>query len=316
MMMKHHCKSLLLAALLLGMLPSCANAAEFAFGVIGQSIKTPNDAAPLVQAIAESDADNLAFVVADGFKRADESCSDELYQQRYGVLANAKNGLILALAAGDWSECKSRSGRIDGIERLARLRELFFADEFSLGASKIPLIRQSITPKFRSYVENARWEVGNVVFTAFNLPAGNNRYRTEAGRNSEFEDRAIATRDWLRHTFTNAALHKSTGIVLICDGNPLAKSGQSRLFENNARRDGYAEVRQQLTALSAKFPGKVLLIHNRADTKAPHDEKITWHGNVGELEVDAGWVKVTVKTGSSVLFTAKVGEAQNPNLPQ
>ena len=310
--MKHHCKTLLLAALLFGVLPSRAGAAEFAFGVIGQSIKTPNDAMPLVQAIAESDADNLAFVVANGFKRADESCSDELYQQRYNVLANAKNGLILALAAGDWSECKSRSGHADGIARLGRLRELFFPDEFSLGASKIPLIRESITPKFRSYVENARWEVGNVVFTTFNLPAGNNRYRTEAGRNSEFEDRAIATRDWLRHTFTSAAMRKSGGIVLICDGNPLPKNGQSRLFESNAKRDGYAEVRQQLTTLAAKFPGKVLLIHNRADARAPHDDKIAWRGNMGELEVDAGWVKVAVKTGSSVLFTAKVGESQNP----
>jgi len=316
MMMKHRGARILLAAFLLSALPLRADAAEFAFGVIGQTIKTPNDAGPLVQAIAESDADNLAFVVADGFKRADESCSDDLYQQRYNVLANAKNGLILALAAGDWSECKSRTGRADGIERLGRLRELFFPDEFSLGASKIPLIRQSITPKFRSYVENARWEVGSVVFIAFNLPAGNNRYRTDAGRNSEFEDRAIATRDWLRHTFTSAAMRKSGGIVLICDGNPLPKNGQSRLFESNAKRDGYAEVRQQLTTLAAKFPGKVLLIHNRADARAPHDDKIAWRGNMGELEVDAGWVKVAVKTGSSVLFTAKAGESQNPMQPQ
>lgn len=305
----------LLGALILSAAPDCSMASDFAFGVIGQTIRTPNDSAPLVQAITESDADSLAFVVADGFKRADESCSDDFYQQRYNVLANAKNGLILALAAGDWSECKTGSGRVDGIERLNRLRELFFSDEFSLGASKIPLLRQSITPKFRSYVENARWEVGNIVFTAFNLPAGNNRYRTEAGRNSEFEDRAIATREWLRRTFNNAALRKSAGIVLICDGDPFVKNGQARLFESNARRDGYAEVRQQLTTLAAKFPGKVLLIHNRTDAKMPHVDKITWRGNMGELEVDTGWVKVAVKPGSATLFAARPGEAQVPLQP-
>ncbi|HEY8027129.1 MAG TPA: hypothetical protein VIF60_21490 [Burkholderiaceae bacterium] len=314
--MKPHHVCALLGALILSAAPVGAMASDFAFGVIGQTIVTPNDSAPLAQAIMESDADNLAFVVADGFKRADESCSDDFYQQRYNVLANAKNGLILALAAGDWSECKTAAGRADGIERLNRLRELFFSDEFSLGASKIPLLRQSITPKFRSYTENARWEVGNIVFTAFNLPAGNNRYRTEAGRNSEFEDRAIATREWLRRTFNTAALRKSAGIVLICDGDPFVKNGQARLFESNARRDGYAEVRQQLTTLAAKFPGKVLLIHNRTDTKALHTDKITWRGNMGELEVDAGWVKVSVRTGTPALFTAKPGDTQSPMQPQ
>jgi len=92
------------------------------------------------------------------------------------------------------------------------LRDLFFSDEFSFGASKLPVIRQSVAVKFRSYGENARWEFGNILFATINLPADNNHYLPDAGRNSEFEDRAIANRDWLQRVFTFAARKKWKGL--------------------------------------------------------------------------------------------------------
>src|SRR6185437_5031263 len=207
-------------------------------------------------------------------------------------------------AGSDWGDCRNPSGKQDGLERLARLRELFYPDEFSLGASKIPLIRQSSTPKFRLYAENTRWDVGSVLFTPLNLPAANNRFRTEAGRNSEFEDRAIATRDWLRRSFSNARFKNMAGIVLICDGDPLAKPAKS------AQRDGFAEVRQQLLQLAAKFPGKVLVIHNQVDIKSAAPRSIVWRGNLGELELGAGWEKVSVKPADPALFSAAPGGSQ------
>jgi hypothetical protein len=284
-----------------------ASPVDFNFAVIGQVITTPNDAEPLAQAIAQSDGDNLAFVVANGFKHTDEPCTDQFFEQRRDLLAGAKNGLIVSLAGNDWSECKNGGGRPAAIERLTRLRELFFVDEFSLGASKIPLIRQSHAVKFRSYVENARWEVDNILFVVMNVPAQNNRYRMEAGRNSEFEDRLIANRDWLHRSFAIATHKKMTAVVLICDGNPLQKPMPRRLFDSNSKRDGFAEVRQQLTALAAKFPGKVLIIHNRFEDHGPHSSSIAWHGNVGELEIGAEWMKVGVEAGVPTRFSAKPG---------
>ncbi|HSY28808.1 MAG TPA: hypothetical protein VK832_14965 [Burkholderiaceae bacterium] len=292
-------------------IPAAAQPAEFNFGVIGQVITTANDGSPLVQAITESDADDLAFVVANGFKRVDETCSDQLYELRRDLLSNAKNGLILSLAGSDWSECKNANGHSTAVERLSRLRELFFVDEFSFGASKIPLIRQSNAAKYRSYVENARWAVGSVLFTSVNLPSMNNHYRMEAGRNSEFEDRLIANRDWLHHTFAVAKFNHMTSVVLICDGDPLQKPGTQRLFDSNIKRDGFAEIRQQLTALAGKFPGKVLIIHNRFDGRGARSDAIVWHGNVGELEVGTEWVKVGVKAENPARFNATRGGADS-----
>jgi len=284
-----------------------AQPAEFSFGVIGQVLTLANDPTPLSQAIAASDADDLAFVVANGFKRADESCNDDLFAQRHDMLASAKNGLILSLAGNDWSDCKISNGRTTAIERLSRIRELFYPDDFSFGASKIPLIHQSSVPKFRAFAENTRWEVGNILFATVDLPSANNRYRMEAGRNGEFEDRQIANGDWLHHTFATANFKHKDAIVLICDGDPMPKPVPQRLPDGAQKHDGFAEIRQQLTGLAAKFPGKILIIHNGTNAHAVASGDIVWHGNIGELGVGAEWEKIMVKINGTVNFSAMRG---------
>jgi hypothetical protein len=269
---------------------------DFSFGVIAHPFKANSDESPLRAAIKSSDTDNLVFVVANGIKSNTEPCSDDLYTKRKALLDSAQNGLILSLAESDWSECKKSSGRTAAIERLNRIRELFFSDEFSFGASKIPVLRQSASPRFRSYGENARWEVNNILFATINLPANNNNYLAAAGRNSEFEDRMIANREWLQRLVTYATLKKLHGIVLFCDGNPI-----SIPTPQNNKRDGFLEIRRQLIASAAKFSGKVLIIHNQPST--PPSSAITWHGNLGEYGATSGWIKVTVVPSSPTLFS-------------
>lgn len=278
-----------------------AQPSQFNFAVIAHAANGADDTA-LRAAIAETDADNLAFVVANGIKSNSEPCSDSLYTSRKELLNEAKNGLIVSLTASDWSECRNLKNRSAAVERLNRLRELFFTDEFSFGASKIPVIRQSGTSKFRNYAENTRWEIGTVMFATINLPANNNHYRTEAGRNSEFEDRLIANRDWLQRIFAFAARKKMAGIVLFCDGDPLAKPGLLQLFDLNRKRDGFAEVRGQINALAAKFSIKVLVIHGQEETKPATPSSIIWRDNVGDLALGGGWSKISVNSSAPALF--------------
>lgn len=295
-----------LPLLLCGVITSAAVLAqpvEFSFGVIGHPFRATTDESALREAIKQSDADNLAFVVANGIKAGTEPCTDKLYQRRKSLFNEAKNGIIVSLAASDWSGCKSASGRSAAIERLNQVRDLFFVEEFSFGASKIPLMRQSTTAKFRSYGENARWEIGDVMFATVNLPSNNNHYRTEAGRNSEFEDRQVANRDWLNRISALASRKKMGAIILFCDGNPLLNPGLLQRFEIGAKRDGFAEARRQLKALASKFPGAVLLIHNQTnDKRAPPNDGIVWQDNLGELAIGPRWTKVTVGPARPVRF--------------
>lgn len=292
-------------------LTATAGLRDFSFGVIGHPFKTATTESVLWEAIAETDSEKLAFVVANGVKASAEPCTDEIYIRRKELLNTAKNGVIVSLAASDWTECKSANGRSAAIGRLNRLRDLFFADEFSIGGIRIPITRQSTTAKFRSYGENARWVIGSTMFATINFPENNNNYLSAAGRNSEFEDRLVANRDWLNRVFTNARRKNLEGIVLFCDGNPFAASSRSAV-----RRDGFAEARQQIAALAAKFPGKVLLIHGQKKPQPDSSPTIVWHGNLGVLEAGSPWIKLDVNPDSPTLFAVAADNVEAKNATQ
>jgi hypothetical protein len=280
-------------------LPALAVSDEFRFAVIGHPFSDSlGDDTALRKALAETDEDNLAFVVVGGIKSPAEPCSDRIYEQRKALFEYAKNGVIVSIAASDWSECRYSNGRPAAVERLNRLRELFFTGDFSLGASKLPLVRQSAIAKFRDYGENVRWEFGNIMFATLNLPANNNRYLSAAGRNNEFEDRLIANHDWLQRVFTFSKQKKAPGIVIFCDGSPVTEPTGL-----NGMRDGFAETRQLLETLTAKFPGKVLIIHNRIPISGATSTDIAWRCNLGGLSVASGWTRLTVKSGRATLFS-------------
>lgn len=285
------------SALVLAM-PGWAAQEEFQFGVIVPSFADPlDDDSRLREALAETGEENLAFVVVNGIKSPAEPCSDRLYEQRKALFENAKHGVIVSVAASDWSDCRYSNGRTAALERLNRVRELFFANEFSLGASKVPVVRQSANVKFRDYSKNTRWEMGGIMFATLHLPSNNNRYLTAAGRNGEFEDRLIANRDWLQRIGTHTARNKSLGIVIFCDGSPLSEPNAAR-----AKRDGFAEVRQQLNSLAAKFTGKILIVHNRVAPAGTTQHPINWRGNLGDLTLSSRWLRVTVNPAQTALF--------------
>ncbi|MGN6701752.1 MAG: hypothetical protein ACTHKB_02165 [Burkholderiaceae bacterium] len=286
----------LLIALLCAALPSHAAPAKFSFGVIAPARGPTLDEEALRQSIAETDADNLAFVAIHGIKTMDESCGDELYARRKALLDDVKNALVVVPAASDWVDCRNARGLPDPIERLYRLRDMFFTGEFSLGDTRIPLIRQSATPRFRSYGENAWWQIGEVLFATIDLPADNNHYVSDAGRNSEFEDRVIANREWLQRLFTIASYRRLGGMVLFCDGDPFEKP--------ESRHDGFASVRKAIAAHARHYPGRVLIAPAYPAASQPAADEIRWHGNIGVLSAASeGWTKIDVDPAAPAIFS-------------
>jgi hypothetical protein len=285
-------------------------AEAFQFGVIGHAFKGKSDEPVLKQALKATSQADLAFVVANGIKASTEPCSDRLFAQRKALLNDSVQPLIVSLAASDWSACRNSLGRSAAIDRLNRLRDMFFSDSQSLGERKIALSRLSSTASFRSYSENAHWEYGGVLFATINLPSNNNHYLTEAGRNSEFEDRLVANRVWLKRLFMLAQRKKLAGIVLFSDGDVGVQTEErsSLLPSFSTRQDGFAGPRRQIKTLAQKFSGQVLLIDTQAAStengaaKAPSSgargkeavPAIDWHGNLGHVSVYAGWIAIQV----------------------
>lgn len=285
-----------LCAALSTAVPTLAAPAEFSFAAIALTrASNADDNAGLLSAIEETDAANLAFISIHGIKPANVPCTDKVYLRQKSALDGARNGMIVSLAASDWARCSPESGKSSAVGRLGRLRDLLFFDDFSLGATRIPVIRQSTIAKFRGFPENARWQIGDIMFATVNLPSNNNNYVVDAGRNSEFEDRLIANRDWLNRVFTFAQREKVAGIVLFTDATPLAP-------QRDNQRDGFAEVRKLLLGLAGKFPGKILIVHGQ-QLGATRAATISWQGRIGEFGVPPGWTTINVDPRQARLFS-------------
>ena len=293
-------------------------AAGHQFAVVGHSFANGGGERRLKQALADSAEQEQDFVVVTGIKNAKEPCSDELYLERRDLLEQADRPLIAVPAASDWTGCRNSSGRPAAIERLARLRELLFAEPASLGAHKLPLVRLSASAQFRSYAENAQWVVGKVLYATINLPAENNHYLAEAGRNSEFEDRLVANRFWLNRVFAQAKRRKLEAIVLFMEGDIKALSQASGLrallSRGDASQDGYAAPRKQLTALAAKYAGKVLLV-DTAPLPKGMEPAIEWRENLGHVSIGSNALEVRVTPGAPELFTLRRLDADTWTAP-
>jgi len=146
-----------------------------------------------------------------------------------------------------------------------------------------------------------------VLYASINLPAANNHYLAAAGRNSEFEDRAVANRFWLNRLFAIAKQDKVNAVVLFSEGNmrPLlqpANGLRALLQRAPTAYDGFADTRRQVQMRAAKFTGQVLVVDSAGLAK---DAKpgIEWLGNIGHLSVGAHAVEVGVAGDGKNVFS-------------
>jgi len=272
------------------------------FAIIGHGF-TDGGEKHLKQALADNDDGAVAFLVVTGIKGANEPCTDKLYQKRRDLIDEARRPVVVLPAGSDWTECRNTAGRSNAIERLNRIRELFYGEPDTLGARKLVLTRQSMSPRFRSYAENAHWSVGKVLYATINMPANNNHYLNEAGRNSEYEDRLVANRFWLNRLFAIARRDKLEAVVLFSEGDVKALSQptglQALLRDAAPDNDGFAEPRRLILSLAQKFHGKVLLVDG---TRVRGKPAIEWRGNVGHLAAGADALEVVVDPATKTLF--------------
>lgn len=289
--MKRAAATLLLVLLVSAAMPALSQAPRFTFGVLASG-RASDEA--LGEMITQADALNFAFVVALGITPTQTPCEDAVYQHRRNLFERSQHGLMPVPAAPDWADCASTGAPSSALARLTRIRELLFQGEFSFGATRLPLVRQSTEARFANFVENMRWEVGDVMFATMNLPAPNNHFVMAAGRNGEFEDRLVANREWLRRIFTHARLQNARAVVLFCDANPLARP-------SGVHRDGFTEMRRYLRMHANKFKGTVLIVHAQAST-GETQASITWQDNLGEIGIAHGWLGFQVAPDNARLI--------------
>lgn len=194
--------------------PVSGFAQSFTFAAIGDVPYGPHEEfAALVDKI---NTQSLAFTIHVGdIKSGSTVCSDDTFLSVRRLFDRFNRALVYTPGDNEWTDChRLNNGRYDPLERLEKIRQLFFASNESLGKQRLSLQTQSSQKSFTSYVENRRWSQGKVRFATLHLVGSNNNLQPGLPSSSEFAAREHANIAWLRETFAEARANMDVAIVL------------------------------------------------------------------------------------------------------
>ncbi len=199
----------MIALLVLGGVGSAGGAEPFTFAAMGclPYGRHAGGEEAFGRLLVEINRQRPAFAVHLGdILGSDERCTDELLLRRRGQFDSVETALVYTPGDNEWTDTHSeRAGRFEPRERLARIRELFFAEERSRGQRPMPLVTQRRDAAHQRYVENARWSVGGVMFaTAHVVGSQNNHQPKVPGALEEWRARDAANAAWVREVFAAA----------------------------------------------------------------------------------------------------------------
>jgi len=300
-------------AFLCSLLAGCAARAPhpdaFAFGVMGDIPYTEDEERVFPELLKRTDAEALAFVIHVGdFKRERDECSDSVYAQRKAQFDSSAHPLIFTPGDNDWTDCRRpKIGPRDPIERLARLRQVFFANRQSLGRSPIETAAQDacLEPPAAgcgcgAHPENRQWTRGAVRFVTLNIPGSDNNVGIDRANDEEARCRNEANRRWLEsavHATQAADVH---ALVVVIHANPWV----------NERPGVYDDFLQQMAQAAWRLGKPILFVHGDTHTyrvDMPFVDAMGYpRARITRLEPPGspkiGWVKVTVDRADPEMF--------------
>ena len=298
----------LLVGLLLWLAGGAALAAPFSFVAFGDTAyQLPRDTPRLERLIDAINAEQPAFAIHVGDFKGYSSCSDAAYAAHLAQLNRVRAPLILTPGDNDWADCGVESaGGFAPLERLARLRSLFFGNERSLGASTMRLERQA------GYPENARWTRDKILFATVHVVGPHNGFIRDKAIAAEAIDRSAAGERWVRDAFAAARASSARALVLAFQVDPWIASAPT--YENGP----LDWLRNAIGEEAARFDGQVLAVHgdsHRLTVDTPYrrtdiDAGTTRGMNVTRLMVP-GWpdhraVRVDVDPDRPEIFGFRV----------
>lgn len=258
-------------------------------------------------------ADSLAWIlhVGDIFWYP---CSDEAMDRALRAFERAGAPVVYTPGDNEWADCWGpREGGFDPLERLGRLRRVFFPDAGrSIGTPGLPLSTQSADALWPEFVENRRWESHGILFATVHLVGSRNARDPFPARDSaddaESRRRTLAAEAWLRETFEVARRTGARAVYLAMHADPGFEEPASEPY-----RQAYEPFLRVLEEEVAAFAGPVVLTHGdshdyRVDKPLRDRRDGRRLENFTRMEVmgspDVGWVRVVVDTaGPTFSFT-------------
>jgi len=298
------------------LLASGLHAETWRFAVIGDVPYNSYEESQLPLMLDDIAAEHPQFIVHAGdFKSSSKPCSDALFRDRRTLFDASQVPLIYVPGDNEWTDCRRlAAGGFDPLERLQKLRELFFATPRSLGRQALAVEQQP-----GAYPEQLRWRLGPVLFVSLNVPGSNNNFGHRKTPGPEYLARNPAVIEWLEQGFATARREKAAGLVIVMQANPGFKHAVAGLPHS-----GYRQLLETLRRETLAFPGQVLLIHGdthwqridkplretKASTNNSKEADKQPIANFTRLETFGypllGWVKVIVDSENPQLFRFEV----------
>lgn len=305
--------------------PAADSSGKFEIGLIGDQHYDAKSTAKFPNIMAEMNRADLAFVVhvGDIGEPPFGSCKDETYYRRRDEFNQSRHPLVFTPGDNEWTDCH-RAGIPDSLERLSKVREVFFQGEDSLGQRTMPLTRQSNDTRYAKFRENARWTRGGVVFVTLHIPGSNNNLGRTPEMDAEYAERNAADIEWMRQAFQYAKQHNSRAIMILIQANPrfehawpARRIAMLGIAPPPKKRSGYAEFLEALQREVLAYDRPIALVHGdthyfRWDKPIILDDKsgggrgrVVEHFSRVELfgYPESHWVRATVDPSAPGVFS-------------
>ena len=199
----------------------------FSFALVGDTQYDEREEALFDHMLDAINASDVKFVVHVGdFKAGSYApCSDALYRKRLAEFNRSRHAFIYIPGDNEWVDCRRpTNGAADPLERLQRLREIFYTDQKSLGAHSITLLNQSDVfahdAVLSRYRENTLWTEGGIVFATVNVQGSNDNVGFNARSDQEQVERTRANIAWLQFAAAEAAKNECVARGIFLQANP------------------------------------------------------------------------------------------------
>jgi len=315
---------------------SQTSAASLDFALIGDMPYDGRQEKEFAHLMKDIDAAELAFVVHngdfwwDGQAWTEKSgglppCSDEAFNDRLALAQRSRHPFIYAPGDNEWVDChRAKPRTYDPFERLAKLRQMFFQGDASLGQRRMKLTRQSETSRYAAYRENARWTYADVMFITLHIIGSNNNLGRTAQMDAEYEERNAANLAWMREAFDLAARSGSRAVMIIAQADPYFQTTWTPNWQEryalwalamkppaSRRKTGYDSFLAALEKETLAFGKPVVYVHG--DTHIFRiDKPLVGSRNQRIIEnftrvatfghPDTHWIRATIDPGDPNVF--------------
>lgn len=240
-------------------------------------------------------------------------CTDETYQRSLGWFDHLRHPVIYTPGDNEWADCwEPGSGAFEPLERLHRIREIFFSKPTrSLGGKPLPLASQGRSERFSEFVENVRWRHEEILIATVHLVGSRNGLDPFPGRTAADDVAAKARTDaaaaWLRETFAEARAGGASAVVIGFHANPGFKEPAGDPY-----RQLYEPFMEALESEVERYGKPVLVVHGDThDYIVDHPLARRTTGrrleNLTRLQVPGspavGWVRVVVTPDAASPFS-------------